>query len=145
LFDLWEEVNMAKFKAGDRVRIKSNDVHPLSPHYKKGDTAIYLGADRFEMSDGNFQWVTREDRKEEIFNRIKRGRPSKSKPVKFIAKYIEDGGDPYKEFTSKKALNEWLKGVQEDNHEDIEFNSIKIYEIKKEFGVETSFRLKEKK
>lgn len=73
---------------------------------------------------------------------LARGRPPKPKPIKFIATYDEVDKDPYKTFTSKKELNEWLEEAKKD--EEIEFGSIKVYEIKKEFGVETSFKLVER-
>jgi len=132
-----------EFKVGDKVRIKSDDVSPLSSAYKKGDTAVYLGDGRFEMYTGTGQSVDDERSQERIFEKIVRGRPSKPKTLKFVAIFDEEDGDPHKLFFTKKELNEWLTEAREDDN--IVWNSIKVIEAKRVYDVWTSFKLKERK
>ena len=73
---------------------------------------------------------------------IKVGKPKKTKPAKFVVIYDETDGDPAETFKSRTELNKWLKEAKDD--ENIVWNSIKVFEVKKEMEVLTSFRLKTK-
>jgi len=142
---------MAKFKVGDRVEIlgdKAHAGHWFSPG-SKGTILKRSGTYSYEVQPEGFtsrlksRFVSAGDLK--LID--KRGRLSKPKLVKYIAKYEEEGRDPYKEFTSKKELNEWLRVQQltlDGANENIIFDSIVVYPVGKPMKVEQSFRLKAK-
>jgi len=134
---------MAKFKVGDRVKIIKNINGGTKDNKYIGKVGIIVKKARHDvqpydirLQNGDLLEAWAEDE----FKLMTKGRPFKLKPVKYIAFYDEEDKDPTKKFTSKKELNEWLKEAQKD--EDIVFSSIKVYEIKKEYEVLTSFSLK---
>lgn len=125
------------FKLREKVRdlqFKGREGEISEIFEQDGETCYW-----FLTDDGGRYWQSKN--KLELI-KSRRGRPSKPKPIKFIALYEEVDKDPYKEFTSKKKLLEWLKEAQED--EDIVFDSIVVYPVGKPMKVETSFRLNEK-
>lgn len=69
----------------------------------------------------------------------KRGRPAKEKPVQYVVFYDENDHDPMKTFTERQALVAWLKEARED--EDIDFGSIRVFEVKKELKVTLKTRV----
>lgn len=78
---------------------------------------------------------------EEIKLLHKGSKAIKAKPTLYVVIYDEVNKDPAETFSSKAELNKWLKEAKENR--DIVWNSIKVYEVKKEFTVKamTSFRL----
>lgn len=129
---------MNKFKVGDRIRnIETGriDVVKLLPGMEEYDRCRYIGSESGMVTDGSL-WTHQEDW--ELIS--KRGRPTKEKEVMFIATYDVNDVDPHKTFTSRKELTDWLREAKEDT--SIRFSSIKVYEVKKELEVITSFKLK---
>lgn len=125
-----------KFKAGDRVKVKDTS----SPW--KGETGVVFDDNygkefpyevRF-AENGDWQLFGEGD-----LEKTGRGRPTKEKPVKYIAIYDENDVDPVKKFTSKKELTEWIKEAQDD--EDIDFDSIEVFEVNKELEIEVKTRV----
>jgi len=131
-----------KYKEGDKVKVIENN-SGLGVYDKYiGQVGKVTGVIKHITYpyDVLFGDGKESDWKEEELSVVTRGRPSKPKPVKFIAIYDEEDGDPTKKFVSKTALNKWLKEAREDD--DIVFESIEVYEVKDVYGVATSFRLK---
>jgi len=129
---------MEKFKVGDRVKCIGvrNDAEDEGQGWKKGHifkiTSIRYGV-AFGGINGSGVFLN-------YIELVKRGRPAKEAKTMFVVTYDENDVDPHKTFTNKKELMKWLKDVIDN--EDIDFNSIKVYEVKKEFKVVASFRLK---
>jgi len=137
---------MAKFKVGDKVKVVGNEAGDDYNRYL-GKTGVIVEAD-----DGMYPYMVEFDKEggkyhdsKDVFGEqelalAKPGRPSKLKPIQFIAFYDETDGDPAKKFTSKKELNEWLKEAQKD--ENIIFDSIEVFPVGKPMKIEMSFKLK---
>ena len=130
---------MAKFKVGDRVRVKRDcsgaikgEIYTLTMGSRNGNgmDALWAGG----RCNCQYNWILVEG---------KRGRPKKEKPNQFIAIYDENDEDPVKEFKTRKELMAWLKEAYEN--EDIINSSIKVAEIKNWFDISTTFRLKKVK
>jgi len=131
---------MAKFKVRDRVKVIKRDSWNDDKYVgKTGEIINAEGSGIYpyfvEFNNGDKEYFA--DDEVELVSRS-RGRPPK--PVKYIAFYDEEDRDPAKKFTSRKELNEWLK--EAEGNRDIIFSSIKVYEVKKEYEVLTSFKLK---
>jgi len=129
---------MDKFKVGDRVKCIDSEVGYSGQGWKKGFiftiTSIRYGVAFGGINDAGVFFSHIE--------LVKKGKPIKEVKTKtiFIAIFDEDDIDTHTTFTNKKELIKWLKEVKEN--EDINFSSIKVYEIKKEFEVITNFKLK---
>ena len=132
---------MAKFKVGDRVKIRvdcsgciTDEVYTLMRGYVSGGNKYKLVA-RGGKIEGNgcgchcqHNWI-----------KFSRGRPRKEKQVKYIAIYEENNVDPVKKFTSRKELIDWIKEAKED--EDIDFDSIEVFEVNKRLEVKVKTRV----
>ncbi len=125
-----------KFKVGDKV-IGTKGAYSGQCGIK--GTIVGITGDNIPYKVQYDNGVRTYEGKEDI-KLIKKGRITKAKPVKFVAIYDENNEDPAKTFTSKKELNTWLTEVRDND--DIVWNSIKVFEVKKEYEVETGFRLK---
>lgn len=123
-------MNNTIFKIGDRVKAM---VDNHMGEVKKGTilTVTYV-ADNFFAGDSKFGGLAMCD-----YCLVK---DFKESPVQYIAIYDLVDRDPTKTFTSKKELNKWLKEAKNDK--DVIFDSIKIFEVKKQYSVQTTFRLK---
>lgn len=66
----------------------------------------------------------------------------KEGPTLYVVTYDIEDHDPVEKFSSKKELDTWLKLAKTNN--EIVFESIKVYEVKREYEVKMSFSLKKK-
>ena len=128
-----------KFKVGDKVVFTENSgigkVGVTAEVYDLGtnDMHIYVK----DSSDGSGSWAV-----EPSWIRLVDSKKEKVLPVQYIVIYDFVDRDPAKTFTSRKELNKWLKEAKEDR--DVIFSSIKVFEVKREYEVKTSFSLKKK-
>jgi len=67
----------------------------------------------------------------------------KTEKVMFIVTYDRVDRDPTETFSSKKELDEWLKQTKENKN--IIYDSIKVYEVGKQYNVKVTYALREVK
>lgn len=125
-----------KFKVGDKVKNKKTgaiDFVKSAPGMKIYDMKGFLDSDKGFLLKG-YGWGYQKS-----WKLVGRGRNEKVLPIKYVVFYEENDGDPMKTFSTNKELKGWLSEAKDD--EDIDFSSIRVFEVKKELKVKTSFRL----
>ena len=133
-----------KFKVGDICKITRKTgcfAVNINTPYAKIREVDPDGYYYYDTLDKNFNYVDScsgclDDGSMEVY------KGDKVLPVQFIVIYDLVDRDPAKTFTSRKELNKWLKEAKEDR--DVIFSSIKVFEVKREYEVKTSFSLKKK-
>lgn len=133
-----------EFIKGDRVKILSHSKHPSTgsgiywDNLANGNHENAVGKIGFYSDGSVFERLGREgeyygrfdDRELELVN--------KGRPV-YVVFYEVNEIDPMKTFSTDKELKEWL--AEAKDNKDIDFSSIRVFEVKKELKVKTSFKL----
>ena len=141
-----------KFKIGDRVRIikrkAGNRTGGEKWHNPNGDvgscgviTAIDSDKKTYCVENG-IKYFGFFDHEEIELYKGKRGRAAtvKTETIKYVVSYEVSDHDHIQHFTDVKALHEWLKKAI--GFGDVKSTAFRVFEVKKEFKVLTSFRLK---
>ncbi len=118
-----------KFKVGNKVRI-TKEVNEDDSKYGMAKGTILTIKEVDEVTEGVYCKETgdRVAWSDQIELVSKRGRPCKTKKIKFIVQYDLEDGDPVKEFYSRPELMKWL---QENQDSDVIWDSIKVYPVDK--------------
>lgn len=129
---------MSEFKVGDKVRvIEKNYCNPIE--------IGHVGTIN-EINPENYPYIIQLDNndvslKEDWCELVGKGRPARVLPIKYAVFYKENDVNPMATFTAEKELKSWLTNAKDN--EEIDFSSIRVFEVKRELRVEakTSFKL----
>ena len=130
-----------KYKVGDRVKVIKVDDGPGSWYAKyigKTATITKVNVDAYVLDLPNKEG---NQTSEGWFNE-ELSFAGKPLPIKFVVAYDEHDFDPAKLFTSRKELDDWLREARDN--ENIVWASLRVFEVKKEMEVKTTFTLKTK-
>lgn len=136
-----------KYKVGDKVKIlpRKDSQRNQSPFYLDkmtefaGKTLTISGIPDSGITDygsyilkGN-SWFWHEDWLQKV------DKLSEEKPIKYVLFYDENDHDPMVTFSELKEVKKWIK----DNliNKDIDFDSIRIFEVKKELKFKKSINI----
>jgi len=127
-----------EFKAGQRVKIKVD-----CSDCKKGEICIlHFGSKGGRDMSTLFAWGKNPGANCSCKNNWELFK-GKTEKVMFIVTYDRVDRDPTETFSSKKELDEWLKQTKENKN--IIYDSIKVYEVGKQYNVKVTYALKEVK
>lgn len=133
---------MLKFKVGDTVKMARVDpeLAVVDMNYLGG-----IGKVKHINEDKTYQYEVDfgdrvQDFQEWQLEKVGEDKSVKPTPVLYVVTYDMEGHDPVKTFTSKKEMNAWLKEAHENR--SVVWSSIKVFEVKKEYQVGTTFSLK---
>lgn len=131
-----------KYKVGDKVKIlpRKYGQKNQSPPYVDSMTkfvgkiltiSTIIYPNNYYLECNPYYW--REDWLQKV------GKSVKEKPIKYVLFYDENYHDPMETFLELKEVKKWIK----DNlkNEDIDFDSIRIFEVKKELKFKKSINI----
>lgn len=127
-----------KFKVGDKVKIIK-----IKREHHFGDDYLNQVGEIIEDYPGRNLiydfWVKFDDDEIYQYGEEELAKAGKALPIKYVVFYKENNVDPMATFTTEKELKSWLTKAKDN--EEIDFSSIRFFEVKKELKVKISFKL----